>query len=60
MAPEKKWHNSGTPKQFHWSRVILGKLDAMVNPDIDRRPTLFASSSNIAIVDHVGASGLSL
>ena len=47
--PQKNsWRNSGTPKQFRWSRIILGKRATIVNPDTNRRPTLYHVHASVS------------
>ena len=48
----KTWHNSGPPQQFHWARIILGKLDTIADPHTNRRTTLitYDTSYNYSIL----------
>jgi hypothetical protein len=41
MYQEKKTcHNTDSPQQFHWVRIILGKLDTIQYPHTNRDTTL--------------------
>ena len=37
----KKCHNSGTPNNFHRSRIILEKFDTQVDPHTNQHTTLY-------------------
>ena len=40
LASANSWHKE-PPKQFRWSRIIVEKRATIVNPDTNRRPTLY-------------------
>ena len=54
----KTWHDSGPPQQFHWARIILGKLDTIVDPHTNRRTTLitYDTSYNYSILIYANSN----
>ena len=40
----------GPPKQFRWSRIIVGKRATIVNPDTNRRPILYHVHASVSEV----------
>ena len=37
---KKAWHNTDPLQQWHWVKIILGKLDTIQNPHTNRDTTL--------------------